>query len=130
MEFSFWKRLIHECTMTWIWKSNTIFRETTMIFYSREHGKHNFYFFWFLKFVMQYCIDYNVGKTWKNMKIKQIHPNWRQNRLIEKWENSWNSLEMEDCIEFLPLKSQSKKMRFSSKNSKPKQMHPKWRQNE
>ena len=58
---------------------------------------------------MQYCIDYNVGKTWKSMKIKQIHPNWMQNRLIEKWENSWNSLEMEDCIEFLPSKSQTKK---------------------
>ena len=44
-EFNFWKRLIHECTMSWIWKSNSIFRETTMIFYSREQGKHNFYFF-------------------------------------------------------------------------------------
>ena len=41
----FLETLINEWKMTWIWKNNTIFRETTIYFYSWEHRKHVFLFF-------------------------------------------------------------------------------------
>ena len=41
-------------------------------------------------------------KTRKNSKIKQIHPNWRQNKLVKCCENRWNSFKMDGCIEFPP----------------------------
>ena len=73
----FLETLITEWKMTWIWKNNTIFRETTIYFYSWEHRKHVFLFF----DSNAILLSKNIEKTLKISKNHQTSPNWRQNRV-------------------------------------------------
>ena len=59
----FLETLINEWKMTWVWKNNTIFRETTIYSYSWEHRKHVFLFFWLQ------C-NFAFKKHWKNPEIE------------------------------------------------------------
>ena len=73
-----------------------IFRETAMIYYSREHEKHKKKSL--LKFVMRYCFGYNVEKTLKFDKYHEIHPTSEQNRVLKKTEKPSKIAKIENNI--------------------------------